>query len=133
MTLYYQLSKPLDVVFRHLAEAYLFVKVHPVIYKCEQVGENQYKFYEKQYIGFIAYNFTYIVTITSNPTNNEIRMTALVMRLLKIDLKFELSEQQGKTHVCEFVNLSSFFPIRFLVNPIFRTIHKKIFENIENL
>lgn len=134
MTLEYLLNKPISFVFQHLADPHEFIKVHPLIYKCEQVGNNEFRFYEKQlFLGFIPHRFSYIVRVNANADKNLVTMNAVAMHVVKIELIFQLSEKQGKTYIKEDVNLKSIFPIIFFVKYIFRTVHKTIFENIENL
>ncbi len=134
MILEYLLNKPITFVYQHLADANKFVAVHPLIYKCEQVGKNQFRFYEKQKLfGFLPYRFSYIVQLNTDPKQQIVTMNAVAMGILKIELIFQLSEKQGKTYIKETVNLKSVLPIVFLVNPIFSTVHKEIFERIENL
>jgi carbon monoxide dehydrogenase subunit G len=134
MTLEYLINKPILFVFKHLADPNEFVKVHPLIYKCEQVGNNQFRFYEKQkFLGFLSHRFSYIVSVNADANQKIVTMNAIAMGIVKIELIFQLSEKQGKTYIKEDVNLSSILPIIFFVNYIFRTVHKAIFENIENL
>lgn len=134
MVLEYLLNKPISFVFKHLADPYEFVKVHPLIYKCEQVGNNEFRFYEKQqFLGFISHRFSYIVQVNADPDKQRVTMNAVAMRIVKIELIFQLSEKQGKTYIQEDVNLQAIFPILFFANHIFRTVHKTIFEHIEKL
>ena len=52
MILYYKIKKPTDFVFDHLTNIQKFVSIHPIIYKMDDLGNGNYKVYEK--LGFVS-------------------------------------------------------------------------------
>ena len=129
--LQHPVKKPIAVVFQFLTDVQQFVSVHPVIYRMEKTGENQYKVFERLTLGFIPYNFTYTATIENDSTQKTVSMKASVMKVIDIEMRFELSEEKEGTTVNETIHFASFLPIKSLMAKIFSTQHKALFANIE--
>ncbi len=111
----------------------LFASVHPVIYKIEEEGNNQYKVFEKLRFGPIPYAFTYTATVESHQSENRITMNATVMKLTKIGMQFQIIEHEGYCIVHENIVFKSVLPVRGLMSKIFKTQHMKLIDNINKL
>ncbi|MFN0204308.1 MAG: hypothetical protein ACKVTZ_22510 [Bacteroidia bacterium] len=131
MKLEHSISKPISLVADYLFDMEQFAKVHPVIYRVENLGENQYKVYEK--LPVFPLPFTYFVTLFPSLDRRSIVMKANVKGLARIDLSFYLSENEGITKVEEIVTFTTYLPIVFVMKTIFAKIHKQLFENIERM
>jgi carbon monoxide dehydrogenase subunit G len=128
MKLIHKINKPAGFVFDHLTDAQKFVSVHPVIYKMEKLKENQYKVFETLKFGFLPYAFTYIATIEGDVQNQRVVMRATVMKINKIEMTFEIRQENGFVEVDEEVIFRS--PVKRMMENIFRKQHLQLFENI---
>ena len=59
MVLTYSINKPVEIVYDCLTDMQKFVSVHPIIYKIENKGENEYLVFETLKVLFIPVSFTY--------------------------------------------------------------------------
>lgn len=122
---------PVPVVFNHLVDVEKFVAVHPLIYKMEKTGENQYKVFERVQMMFFKYSFTYTAQIFSNEAQNEVRILATVQKFTKIDMRFLLEESASGTTITEHLNIQSPLPIKGYLSKLFQSQHKLLFERID--
>jgi carbon monoxide dehydrogenase subunit G len=131
MKLSFRLKQPIDTVFAHLTDMQQFVLVHPVIYQIDELGENSYLVHERLKLGFIPFSFTYPVTIEKNFLAKKIMMRARVFKLTSIEMKFSLTIEEGFTIVAEEIQFESPFPVKLMMEKIFKTQHEKLFKNLE--
>jgi hypothetical protein len=110
-----------------------FVSVHPIIYKVEPLGRNEYLVYERLNLLFIPAKFTYKVWLDSDPTNKVVSYKAVIYSLTEIDIHFEVKEEKGGCSVSETVNFKSYLPVKPIIKNIFKTQHKHLFDNINKL
>lgn len=127
----YTLTKPITFVLSCLTDMEKFVSHHPVISRMKPLGNNQYLVYETLKLGFISWSFTYIATVECDTSSNKVTMTALVMKLNRIHMVFDLREEGGKTIVKEEVAFRSPLPVKGVMTQIFRKQHAQLFKNIE--
>ncbi len=132
MKISYKINQPLPIVFDHLTDVEKFVSVHPVIYKIERLAENKLLVYERLKFGFITYSFTYTATIVGDTESHSVEMFATVMKINKIKMTFKIIPGDGFTLVEEEVNFKTFFPIKGMMENIFRKQHAQLFRNIAN-
>ncbi|MDQ3111281.1 MAG: SRPBCC family protein [Bacteroidota bacterium] len=130
MKLTHKINKSPGFVFGHLTDIQKFVSVHPVIYKMENLQENQYKVFETLKFGFIPYSFSYFATIDGDEKNQHVVMRATVMKINKIEMVFNLMEEEKYTIVEEEIIFKSPLPIKRMMQSIFRKQHMQLFENI---
>lgn len=133
MQLSFNVQKPADVIFNYLTDMQLFASVHPVITKMEEIGNNRYKVYEKFMLGPVPYSFTYAAEVASNASENSITINATVMKLTKIEMQFQIKEHDGYCIVHENIAFKSPLPVKGIMSKVFKTQHRKLFENIDNL
>lgn len=133
MQLTFELQQPIEFVFDYLTDMQKFVSVHPVISKIEPIGGNRYLVHETLKLGPIPVSFTYTVTVDSNVRDKTIVIRARVMKLTKIDMHYTLHQQPGYVRVEETLNFHSYFPIRAMMQNIFRKQHKVLFENLNKI
>lgn len=127
----YKANSSAATLTTYLTETDKFVTVHPLIYRMEHLGGNNYKVYEKVTFGFIPINFTYKATISQS--NGRVLIDATVMRLTKLSMNFSFDEQRDHTIVNEELEIKSPLPIhRFMVNLI-KEQHQLMFEAIEKI
>jgi carbon monoxide dehydrogenase subunit G len=131
MQLRYKVTKKANVVFEYLTDMQKFVAVHPVIFKIDKIKENSFLAHEKLSFGIVNIKFNYPFTIEKNKADNEIIMRATVMKLIQIEIRFNLIEAEEYTTIEEKIIFKSIFPIKFMVQSIFFEQHKLLFKNIE--
>ncbi len=130
MKLIHKVKKPTAFVFNYLTEMQKFVSVHPVIYKIESLEGDEYLVYEKLKFGFIPYSFTYKVTVEGNAELSTVVIKATVMKLVNIEMIFELKPEGENCIVNETINFKTILPVVSLMTKIFKEQHTRLFMNI---
>lgn len=119
------------MVFDYLTDMQKFVSVHPVISKIDRLSENNYLVHETLKAGLVPFSFTYPVTIQQDLDRKRVEMKATVMKITKIEMTFNLRQENDFTIVEESILFKSPLPIKFIMQNIFRKQHNKLFKNIE--
>ena len=133
MELQFKVKKDLNTVYNYLSNMDKFSSIHPIIYKITNTGNYSYKVYETLKFGFVPFSFTYPVTIKEDKTNKVITMYAIVFKLIKIKLKFSLTQGIEYTHIQEQIRFNTILPIKFILEKLFKKQHQALFENLDNL
>ncbi|MES2850689.1 MAG: hypothetical protein V4685_16640 [Bacteroidota bacterium] len=133
MTLNYKIDKPAGVIFNCLTNAKTFVAVHPVITKMKYLGENKYQVSETLPWGLIPCSFTYPVTIEIHYDSKKVIMKAIVMRLVTIEMAYNIKEENGFSLVEETISFETVLPVKERLMKIFKKQHDRLFKNIEAL
>jgi carbon monoxide dehydrogenase subunit G len=133
MRLTHTIKKPIGTVFEYLSYMQKFVTVHPIIFKIEEKGENNYLVFEKLKILFIPITFTYPIKVQANLKNQQVIISALVKKIIHITIFFQLEAEGDKTKINEIINFKSYLPISLIMKSIFKKQHAILFKNIENL
>lgn len=133
MNLTFKVHKTSDFIFKYLIDMQLFVTVHPVITRIEHIGDDEYKVFEKFMLGPIPYAFTYKAFVESDNLQKSVTINAIVMRLTKIEMQFQIVEEDGYCIVNETIIFKSPLPIRGIMKKVFKSQHAKLFENIDKL
>ena len=131
MKLEFKVNKPIDLVYNYISDVEKFAAVHPVITKISRISENSYLVFETLNFGFIPVSFKYPVVIEENNSEQRIYMVATVMRLVKIEILFELFSENNFTSINEVIKIKSFLPVKPFINYIFKKQHTQLFLNIE--
>ena len=130
MNLTHTINKPLDFVFDYLTNMQKFVSIHPVITKIEDKGSENYLVHETLNYGF-PISFTYSVKIEKNKDQNSVVMTATVMKFTKVEMIFKLFSENDSTRIEETVNFNTIFPMKQILQKIFKKQHVVLFKNLE--
>ncbi len=133
MILTFNINKPINVVFEHLTNMQKFVTVHPIIYKIEDKGSNQYLVFEKLKMLFIPVSFTYPAKVEGNFQNKQVTICAVVKKMTHIKMNYVLENDNGRTKITETISIRSPLPIGSIMQKIFTKQHTKLFKNIEDL
>lgn len=133
MKLEFKVNKPIDLVYNYISDVEKFAAVHPVITKISRISENSYLVFETLNFGFIPLSFKYPVVVKENNSEQKIYLVATVMRLVKIEILFELFSENNFTGINEVIKIKSFLPVKPFINYIFKKQHTQLFLNIENL
>jgi carbon monoxide dehydrogenase subunit G len=131
MTTTFKIKATPDIVFAYLIDMQKFSNVHPVISKISKTGIDSYLVHETLKFGFIPFSFTYPVKVESNEIEKTVIMKAIVMKMAKIEMHFELKPKGNYTIVSENINFETKLPIKPLLASIFRKQHAQLFKNIE--
>lgn len=115
-------------MFDYLTDMQKYVSIHPVIYKIDNLTDNNYKIYEK--LSFIS--FTYPATVNGDRRTKTVVMEAVVMKLTKIEMVITLKTEDEHTIIQESISFKSPLPIKGIMETIFEKQHKQLFLNIEN-
>ncbi|MBL7884470.1 MAG: hypothetical protein JNL69_10410 [Bacteroidia bacterium] len=131
MQLSFQVNKNINQVVEYLSNMQKFASVHPVISHIDDKGNNNYLVHETLKLGFIPFSFTYPVTIEISDLNKRIFYRATVFKFTTVEMKFELKSNNGFTIVEEDIQFKSIFPVKFIMQKIFKKQHTQLFKNIE--
>lgn len=129
MKLTFSVKTSINTVLDYLTDIEKFVFIHPIIYKMEALGNNQYKVYEKVKIGFFRYAFNYIAKIETY--QNEVIIEAKIKGMSSIKMHFYLSENNNQTIIEEVITIKSILPIKKFMHKLFQEQHTILFSNLE--
>lgn len=131
MKLSFRIHKNLDLVFDYLTDMQKFVLVHPIISKIENISDKNYLVHETLKFGFIPFSFTYPVTIEKSFLDKIVIIRATVFKIIKIEMRFVLKEDNGYTIIDEEIHFNSPLPIKSIMKKVFKVQHEKLFKNID--
>lgn len=133
MQLTFRIKKPSALVYDYLTDMQKFASVHPLISKIQEIGHPKYLVHEFIKLGYFPVSFTYPVTIESHPVKNLIYMHAVIMKLTKIEMVYQLKSDGNDTVIEENITIISLLPVKSTLQRIFRKQHGLLFKNIEAL
>lgn len=129
MTLNFKINKSQDYIIEHLVDMQKFRSVHPVIFQIDDHGDNNYLIHEKLIIGFIPFTFSYPVKVEVK--ENQVIYRAEVFKLIKIQMTFDVIQQNNSAVINEDIQIKSWLPVKFIMSEVFKKQHKLLFENIQ--
>lgn len=132
MILNYEILKPINEVYYYLSDMDKYVLVHPIIYKIDKISENYYSIFETLKLGIFTFTVKYPAQIDCDFKAKKIKMTAQVLKMIKIEIVFNLKTLGSKTSIEETITFKSFIPIGIFLSSIFKNQHQLLFNNIEN-
>jgi len=132
LVLNYEILKPINEVYYYLSDMDKYVLVHPIIYKIDKISENYYSIFETLKIGLFRIKVKYPAQIYCDFKAKKIKMTAQVLKMIKIEIVFNLKTSGTKTSIEETITFNSFIPIGIFLASIFKNQHQILFRNIEN-
>ena len=133
MNLTFRVNKPIDTVFDYLTDIQKFVSVHPLISKIDDLSGNNYLVHETLKVGFIPFSFTYPVKIEQSFREKKVIIRAIIMKLTKIEMTYQLASENNLTVIEEVITFKSILPIKSIMENIFRKQHTLLFEKMEAL
>jgi carbon monoxide dehydrogenase subunit G len=131
MKLLFRTQKNIDTVFTYLTDMQKFVSVHPIIYQIDSLGDGRYLVHETLKVGFIPFSFTYPVVIDKDSVSKKVVIRATVFKVTKIEMKFSLRTEHNYTVIEEDIYFDSLFPVKFIMQKVFKEQHQKLFNNID--
>ncbi len=133
MILNFTVDKPIDLVYDHLTDMQKFVSIHPIIYKIENKGADNYLVFETLKVLFIPISFTYPVKVAADKQKNEVIINAVVKKMTHVQMHFVLKNENGKTSVTETIDFRSPLPVKAILEKIFSKQHADLFKNMNAL
>ena len=130
MKLNYMIPASVEDVFPFFADLKKFVDVHPIIFRVDDLGSNEYLFYEKMEFFLFNYTFTYKVVLESVDLNRSVTMYSSVQRGVYLHLTFSFSQEESQTKISEIVRVEAYSFIRAFFKPILRKSHLKLVNEI---
>lgn len=127
----FKLKSSPQKVFSVLSDAKQFEKFHPVIFKIDDLGNDHFLIHETLKFLYIPITFTYPAKISSNKEKGIVQMNAIVMKLVKVELNFLMTETPDFTEIVEEINIQSWLPVHPVMMLIFKQQHAKLFLNID--
>lgn len=131
MKLKFKVNVPESNAFECLSDMQKFCKINPVIHKIKWLKDQDYLIYETLKLGPLPFPFVYPFNIQINTNLKCVDMRATVMKLIKINLKFEISTIFNITNIDETIEVRAFFPLKWLIQRILKTQHSIMFQNLE--
>lgn len=120
-----------NTVFEYLTEISKFISIHPVIYKMDKIGPNEYMTYEHLKMGFMPISLKYPSTIEGNPAQKTVIMQAEIFKIATIHMHYSLkSTEEGFCEVTEEVHVKCFLPIKKTILDIFKKHHQEMFDKL---
>ncbi len=120
---------PAEKVYPYFSQIHQFVAVHPVIFKAEPIGPDEFKLSERLNIAGIKIAFSYPVKLEHQVVNRKVVMYSVVRKGATIKLTFDFTENNGKTELRELVEfngpsiISAMF-MRFLTKTHYQLVER---------
>ncbi len=127
----FHVGKSPDDVFNYISQPDLFVSIHPVIYKIQELEMGSWKIFEKLHFGGIPFSFSYPASMQCDSVTREITMKAVVMNVVAINLLFQIQKEVDATKVFEAVTISSLLPVHPFVKSVFLKQHQVLFNKLK--
>lgn len=117
-----------DDVFNYISQPDLFVAIHPVIYKINELEKGSWRIFEKLRFAGIPLSFNYPASMQCDATSRDINMQAVVMNVVAISLSFQINEHKENTRINEHITIKSIFPVHPVIKQVFKNKHKEMFD-----
>lgn len=130
MKLSYRINRSTVYVFDYLTDMDKFASAHPVITKINKQADGIYLVYETLTLGIIPFSFKYSVAVSGYPLENIIVMKATISGSTAIEMTFSLKADRNFTVVEENIAFKSYWPVKSILQRVFKNQHEKLFNNI---
>jgi|SRR5579872_5159733 hypothetical protein len=131
MKLNHVISHPVKRVFPFFSDLKNFVDAHPLLFKVEDLGSNEYLFHEKMNLFLFSHKFTYKVVLESVEQNEKVTMYSDVQRGVYLHLTFLFKEVNNETHIDEAILVKANSLVRAVFKPLLKKSHLKLVEEIK--
>lgn len=133
MKLEHTSSKPIEFILDYLIDMDKFASIHPVISKIKPLGRQHFIVYETLQIGPVPWSFTYPVQVILSPDGMTVTMKAIVMKVTKIEMVFEVRKSGLHTLINEKIHMETPLPVKKMMQKIFKKQHIQFFKTLESL
>ena len=130
MEIKYSIPAPVSDVYPFFADLIKFGDTHPIIYKVEQTGPNEYLFYEELNMLVYKHRFTYHVTLETTELNKKVTMYSNVQKGVYLHLTFLFSEANGQTQLDETISVKANALVKMIFHPLLKKSHLKLVNEI---
>lgn len=118
-------------VLSYLTDMQLFYKAHPLISKIKILGSRSFVFYETIPIAGFKFHFSYPVIVKVQSKIMSVSLKSVILRLISVQMNFDIEEQHHRCVVHESVRIKSFLPVGFIMKRLITNHHQILFRNIE--
>lgn len=126
----FHVNKSAEEVFNYISQPDLFVSIHPVIYKIQELEIGNWKIFEKLHFAGIPFSFSYPASIQCDSVSRQININAVVKNIVAIDLIFQIQKNVDASKVFEQVKITSLFPVHPFVKSVFLKQHQVLFNKL---
>ena len=130
--LVHQINRPISEAYTHFADLHKFVAIHPVIYKCELLGESSYNLHDRMVLAGLGISFSYKVLLQQVTPHSQVVMFAEIVKGVTLKLVFDFTDNNGTTELTEQV----IFNGPFFIKPLFLAFlikqHKRMICNLND-
>jgi len=130
MELTFSVAKSPEIVFDYLSDMQKFASVHPVISKIEKCRDGSFLVHETLKLGFRPCRFSYPVTVEHHVADLSVNYTAIMFKVIRVEMKFECLAQQPGTLIRETITFKSVLPVVFAMKRVFKEQHEQLFKNV---
>lgn len=130
MEVSYRIPAPVHEVFPYFADMKKFGDAHPIIYRVDDIGPNEYLFYEKLRMFMFNVRFTYKVKVESIDQNREVKIYSNVQRGVHLKLTFSFSEINRQTEINEVIAVTASGWVKSFFHPLLKKSHLKLVNEI---
>jgi len=131
MTITYASKRNIKHWLDCLSNPALLVKYHPIILSATSNSDGSLKIIEKINLGSIQHTFSYPARISVDIFKNKITITAVVQKMVNIEMKFLISTTTSGTEVNETIKISSLLPVHRFMKYFLKKQHSLWFASIE--
>ena len=117
-------------VFPFFQDLKKFGEVHPVIYKVEQISDNDYIFYEQINMIF-PYRFSYPVKIEKIIPNQQIILSSDVQKGVFLYLTYNFESKDNNTLITEMVEIKANPIVKEIFKIVLKSSHLKMVREIK--
>lgn len=130
-TLVFTVQAESQHVLPYLADMQLFSQAHPLISTFETLGKRSFIVHEIVPLGKFKIPFTYPVIVKVQSKMLTVFFKSVILKLISVQMSFEIEEQHHRCRVHETVQIKSFLPVGFILKMLITENHKVLFRNIE--
>ena len=130
MNINYLIDAPVREVFPFFADLVKFGDTHPIIFRVDDLGNNEYLIHEKLNLIVYHHKFTYKATLESAELNNKVTIYSNVQKGVYLHLTFVFNEVNGQTRIDETISVKASPLVKMIFHPLLRKSHLKLVNEI---
>ena len=125
--LVHNIERKVEEVYPYFSSMEQFVSIHPVIYKCDALAENQYVLYERQ----MGFSFSYSVCIEQALHNKQVVYYSEIIKGVTLKLVFDFEDEGDNTRITETVTFTGPFFVKSMFLAFLTKMHIRLVDNIK--